>query len=216
MAVIEDVVIPPNSGRSFIVKRGQLIRVIGETTCDLVVFNNDYLYERFDRARTKVNHQKVNITTGDALYSKFNNVMMTIVEDTYKGRHDMQYGTCSRSARDEQWKRRDTPEIKSWFKVWGITKREDLPDHGCYENIMNGLQNYPILPMDIPSPLNLFQHLEIAPDGKLIDRRHRDRPEPGKPVHVDLRAEMNCLVVLSACPEPNMTGKSVRVQIFDE
>ena len=85
MAVIEDVVIPPNSGRSFIVKRGQLIRVIGETTCDLVVFNNDYLYERFDRARTKVNHQKVYITTGDALYSKFNNVMMTIV-DWHKAR----------------------------------------------------------------------------------------------------------------------------------
>ena len=57
MTVIEDVVIPRNSGRSFIVRKGQLIRVIGETTCDLVVFNNDNLYERFDQARTKVNHQ---------------------------------------------------------------------------------------------------------------------------------------------------------------
>ena len=88
--------------------------------------------------------------------------------------------------------------------------------HGCYENIMNALQNYPILPVDIPSPLNLFQHMEIAPDGRMIDRRHRDRPEPGKPAQVDFRAEMDCLVALSACPESDGKGKPQRVQIFDK
>ena len=141
---------------------------------------------------------------------------MTIVEDTYQGRHDLQYGMCSKYSRDEQWRRRETPEIKAWFEEWGITKREDLPDHGCYENIMSGLQSYPILPLDIPAPLNLLQHMEIDADGRMIDRRTRDRPQPGKPVHVDLRAEMNCLVALSACPETAMTGKPVRIQVFDE
>lgn len=216
MAVIEDVIVPYNTGRSFIVKKGQRIRVIAESTVDFVVFNYDNLWERFDQARTKANQCKVYISTGDVLYSKINNIMMTIVEDTYKGRHDLQYGMCSKYSRDEQWRRRDTPEIKAWFKEWGITKREDLPDHGCYENIMSGLQNYPILPIDIPAPLNLYQHMEIAPDGRMIDRRDRDRPEPGKPVHVDLRAEINCLVSLSACPETAMTGKPVRIQVFDK
>lgn len=216
MAILEDVIVPHNSGRSFIVKEGQRIRVSGETTCDFVVFNADNLYERFDQARTKANQVKVYITTGDVLYSKINSIMMTILEDTYKGRHDLQYGMCSRFCRDEWWRRRDEPQIREYMNVWGITKREDMPMHGCYENIINGLQNYPILPVDIPAPINLFQHMEITPDGKMIDRRHRDRPEPGKPAHVDLRAEMNCLVALSACPETNGKGKPQRVQIFDE
>ena len=216
MAVIEDVIVPHNSGRSFVVRKGQRIRVIGETTCDFVVFNYDNLWERFDQARTKANQVKVYITTGDILYSKINGVMMTIVEDTYKGRHDLQYGMCSKSTRDEWWRRRDSPEMKNWFKQWGITKREDMPMHGCYENIMSALVNYPIMPIDIPSPLNIFQHMEVAPDGRMIDRRHRDRPEPGKPAHVDFRAEMNCLVALSACPETDMKGKPIRVQVFDE
>jgi len=216
MAVIEDVTVAKNTGRSFIVKKGQRIRVSAESTVDFVVFNLDNLSERFDQARTKANHGKVYISTGDTLYSKLNTIMMTIVEDTYKGRHDLQYGMCSKYSRDEQWRRRETPGIKAWFEEWGITKREDLPDHGCYENIMSGLQNYPILPLDIPSPLNLYQHAEIDADGRMIDRRNRDRPESGKPAHVDLRAEMNCLVSLSACPEPAMTGKEVRVQVFDK
>ena len=215
MALLEDVVVPHNSGRSFIVKKGQRIRIEGYTTCDFVAFNADNLYERFDQARTKANQVKVYISTGDILYSKINGIMMSIVEDTYKGRHDMQYGMCSRFSRDEWWRRRDTPEIKDFLEKWGIKKREDLPMHGCYENIMNALQNYPIPPVDIPAPLNIFQHMEIAPDGRMIDRRHRDRPEPGKPAHVDFLAEMNCLVALSACPESDMGGKPIRVQVFD-
>ena len=74
MVVIQDEIIPHNSGRSFIVKKGQRIRVIGETTCDFVVFNYDNLWERFDQARTKANQVQVYLTTGDVLYSKINNI----------------------------------------------------------------------------------------------------------------------------------------------
>ena len=42
--------------------------------------------ERFDQARTKVYNMKLWITTGDVLYSKLNNPMMTIVEDQFAGR----------------------------------------------------------------------------------------------------------------------------------
>ena len=62
MAILEDVVVPHNSGRSFIVKKGQRIRVEGYTTSDFVVFNADNLYERFDQARTKANQVKVYMT----------------------------------------------------------------------------------------------------------------------------------------------------------
>ena len=38
-----------------------------------------------------------------------------------------------------------------------MTSREDLPLWGCYENIMTALQNYPIMPLDIPAPV---RHLD--------------------------------------------------------
>ncbi len=217
MTVIEDVIVPHNTGSSFVVKKGQRIRVIAESTVDFVVFNLDNLTERFDQARTKSNQRKIYISTGDVLYSKLNKIMMTIVEDTYKGTHDLQFGMCSKYSRDEQWRRRETPGIKAKFKELGITKREDLPYHGCWENLASALQKYPVLPLDIPSPLNLFQSTEIDANGRMIDRRSRDRPEPG--TLVDLRAEMDCLVALSACPDPSLfykTGKPVKVQVFNK
>ena len=40
---------------------------------------------------------KLFISTGDTLFSKRNNPLLTIVEDTFtEGRHDLQKGMCSR------------------------------------------------------------------------------------------------------------------------
>ena len=79
MAIIEDVLMPRNSGKSFIVKKGQRIRVNAGSIVDFVVFNLDNLRERFDQARTKANQRKIYVSVGDVLYSKSNNVMMTII-----------------------------------------------------------------------------------------------------------------------------------------
>ena len=214
MAVIENVVMPRNSGASFIVKRGQRIRVSAESIVDFVIFNYDNLRERFDQGRTKANQRKIFVSTGDVLYSKFNNIMMTIVADTYKGRHDLQYGLCSHSTYDLWWQLADTETWKPVFAELGIKSRADLPDHGCWENIQDGLKGYDIAPEDIPSPLNMFQSIEIDANGRLIARMDRDRPEPGKPAYMELRADMDCLVGISACPERTNRGKEVRVQIF--
>ena len=218
MAVIEDVTVAKNTGRSFIVKKGQRIRVSAESTVDFVVFNLDNLSERFDQARTKANHGKIYISTGDTLYSKLNTIMMTIVEDTYKGKHDLQYGMCSKLAFDRFYEsiKSGDPVITETFGWMGIKKREDLPDHGCWENEQDALKGYDVAPEDIPSPFNLFQSMDIVgPSGELVWRLNENHPSPGKPVHIDLRAEMNCLVALSACPEFGF-GKAIKVQVFDE
>jgi hypothetical protein len=216
MTVIEDVVMPKNTGRSFIVKRGQHIRINAESIADFVAFNLNNLRERFDQARTKANQCKVFVSSGDVLYSKLNKVMMTIGEDTYQGRHDLQYGMCSQSSYDLWWQLAGTGTFKSSFDEMGIKSREDLPDHGCWENLIDALKDYDIAPEDIPSPLNLFQSMEIDSAGWLVPRMDRDRPEAGKPAHVDLRAEMDCLVGVSACPERTKKGKEVRVQVFQD
>ena len=158
MKVLEEVVMPYNTGRAFIVKKRQCIRVIAESIVDFVPFNLDNLRERFDQARTKAHNGKVFLSIGDKLYTKSANPMMTIVEDTYKGKHDLQYGMCSKVAYDrvyESLKSGDPVITKTW-KWLGVKKREDIPDHGYWENMQDALKDYDIAPEDIPSPFNLF------------------------------------------------------------
>ena len=97
MALLQSEVVPKNSGAAFEMRGGQRLRIAGKSIVDFVAFNLHDLNERFDQARTKTNQVKIFISTGDALFSKRNNPMLTIVEDTFtEGRHDLQKGMCSR------------------------------------------------------------------------------------------------------------------------
>jgi uncharacterized protein YcgI (DUF1989 family) len=79
MAILKSEVVPKNSGAAFEVKKGQRLRIAGKSIVDFVAFNLLDLAERFDQARTKTNQVKIFISTGDILYSKRNNPMLTIV-----------------------------------------------------------------------------------------------------------------------------------------
>jgi uncharacterized protein len=210
MAATESV-IPKNTGKTFVVKKGRVIRVTGESTADFVVFNLRDVKERFDQARTKVDQGKIYVTTGDVLVSKYNNVMMTIVKDTYAGTHDMEKGMCS------------TSFYKKWgdkiFAIYGGTwkklgrKKVVAPKHGCWENLAEALKPYKVAKEDVPSPLNIFQTMVI--NGKTGSMRYAMiRPRPGGD-HMELRAEMDCLVGISACPEGGR-GKPLRIVVYDK
>jgi uncharacterized protein YcgI (DUF1989 family) len=54
--------------------------------------------------------------------------------------------------------------------------------------------------------------MRIDPDtGIMYDTMIRPKVE----AHVDFRAEMDCLVAVSACPESGR-GQAIRVEIFDQ
>ena len=97
MKILQEATIPGREGGAWLVRRGQHIRVTdleGGPVADFVCFNANNLNERFSQARTKANQGKFLITKGDHLYSRDNNIILTIAEDTY-GIHDLQYGMCS-------------------------------------------------------------------------------------------------------------------------
>jgi len=191
--------LPRNSGYAFPLKKGQSLRLTAQSIIDFVVFNHDNLRERFDQARTKSNQRKIFLSTGDQLISKLNNTMMTIVEDMYSGigHHDLQEGTCSRKRF----------ELVAQRGMWELTYKntEPMPERGCFENIIAALKPYPIEPEDIPSPFNIFQHMEI--DGTTGAMLHtKVRPPAG--TYVTLRAEMDLLAALSVCPDPVVPTKT--------
>jgi len=212
MATLENVVVPKNSGGAFVVKEGQRIRIAGRSIVDFVAFNLHDLRERFDQARTKTNQVKIFISKGDQLISKLNNPMLTIVEDTFKeGRHDLQKGMCSRKRFELVAEGLAKREFIEGVDI-NPKKPEDIPDHGCWENLSEALKPWNIPPEDIPSPFNIFQTMRIDPDtGKMLDTQIRPKVE----AHVDFRAEMDCLVGVSACPESGR-GKEIKVIIYED
>ena len=212
MKVLQTVVVPKNSGKSFVVKKGQVLRVAGRTIVDFVAFNLHNVRERFDQARTKTNQVKLFISTGDQLFSKDNNALLTIVEDSFKeGRHDLQKGMCSRKRFELVAKGLAQRKFADGVDL-NPKRAEDIPDHGCWENLIDGLKGYDIAPEDIPSPFNIWQTMKIDPDsGALLDTTIR----PPAEAHIDFRAEMDCLVAVSACPESGR-GQAIRVEIFED
>ncbi len=201
--------LPRNTGFVFDLAAGQSVRITSQSIIDFVCFNRENLRERFDQARTKANQRKVFISTGDLLVSKLNNTLMTILEDTFEGHHDLQEGMCSR-------KRHELAAARGlWEKTYGRPVSE-MPPHGCTENLSGVLAPYGIPLEDIPSPFNIFQHMIIHQDtGELEHSKLRPKP-PG--AHVTLRAEMNLLTALSVCPDTSVggtTGATVAVFAAD-
>jgi uncharacterized protein YcgI (DUF1989 family) len=90
-----------------------------------------------------------------------------------------------------------------------ITK---LHDHGCWENLTEALKPWNILREDIPSPFNIFMTLEI--DGKRGKLAHTVI-RPSKTAHVELEAEIDCLIGISACPDTMVGGKPVDIMVYE-
>ena len=178
--------IPPMSARAFLLPRGHTLRIIdveGRQPGDLVAFNADDLAERLSQARTRVENRKVAVTTGDALWSNAQppRAMLTIAADTF-GAHDLLYTPCCRYALEQRF---------------GVSRP------GCLEHLAEALAPWGIGVADVPDPLNLFFNVLVGPDGEL--RIGEPASKPGE--HIDLRAEIDCLVAVSTCSVP-LAGKA--------
>lgn len=210
MKMISETLVPGRTGGAWLVRKGQRLRVIdaeGGAIGDFVCFNADRLSERFSQARTKANQGKLLMTKGDHLYTRDNNVLLTIIEDTY-GTHDLQYGMCSawvfRNFNDKDYKGFSASKMQ-------VGGPMGVPEFGCYEVLQKALKDYPIAPENIPEPFNLFQTLEFKEDKaksfSIVDGRSKQGD------YIEFLAQMDTLTGLSACPS---MGRPFRVQVLGE
>jgi uncharacterized protein YcgI (DUF1989 family) len=206
MRIIKQETIPNNTGRAYVVKKGQRIRVSGTTIVDFVPFNHDNLRDRFDQERTKGSQDKLFLTKGDFLATKANRPMLRIIEDTYtEGTHDLEKGMCSTSSY----------QIKA--KLGKLDQHQErpigeVPDHGCWENLTEALKPWGIATEDIPNPFNIFMTMEI--DGKTGKLAHT-AIRPAQTAHVEFEAEIDCLIGISACPDTTVGGKPVDILVYE-
>lgn len=189
------IAVPPMSARAFAVAKGETVRIVdveGGQPGDLVAFNADDLSERFSPARTRVENRKIKATEGDRLWTNAlpPRVIFTITKDTC-GAHDLLYLPCCRYA---------------------LELRFNVSRDGCHERLLEALKPWHVEARDMPDPLNLFFHVIVDPSGGITIGKQTSKSGD----HIDLKAEMDCLVAVSTCsvPLPGRTNSAFRIELL--
>ncbi len=197
--VVYDFTIPARAPWSHVVMKGQTIRIIdleGNQAVDCIVYNAADPAERYSSGDTITVQRNIFLGVGSVLMSNEGNAMMTIIADTC-GRHDTSGGACS---------------CESNTLRYGFHTKHQ---HACVENFLYALGQHGLGKRDMTSNINWFMNVPVEADGALgiVD----GISAPGK--YLDLRAEMDTLVVISNCPQINnpcngFNPTAVRVMIF--
>ena len=177
--VIFDTTLPPRGRIAREIERGQVMRVVdleGRQVGDLIAFNRANLAEKFWISNTVRLNGTVFVTTGHVLYSELSNPMFTILADSC-GRHDLLAGSCNA----------EIDKVR-----YGVDAH-----YGCVENFLAALAPYGIERKDIPMSVNFFMNCPVDASGAWTIAT----PVSEAGDYVDLRAEMDCVVALSNCPQ---------------
>jgi len=172
-------VINPRSGTSFILKKGQRVKIVdieGEQVSDFLCYNLNDKKEYLSSGRTIDYAETIFLTTGHPFYSNRSNVMFNIIEDTV-GRHDFLLTPCSA----------DTFRI-----IYG----HENPHRGCFGNLCAALEPYGIGPDDIPITFNVFMHVTVNGDTGKVDVLP---PKSRAGDYIIIEAAMDLIVGLTAC-----------------
>jgi urea carboxylase-associated protein 1 len=169
---------------------GQVLRIVdlrGNQAVDTLFYNAHDFADRYSAQDTIREQRNIYLTTGSRLMSTGGNVLATIIADTC-GRHDTLGGACAN---------------ESNMVRYDIAKRHM---HACRSSFLKaiaywdpGPERLPMTKRDITANINFFMNVPVTPEGGLTFEDGIS--EPGK--YVELRAEMDIVVLISNCPQLN-------------
>lgn len=177
MAIVE---IPARKGKAARARKGQVVKVIntkGQQVVDTWAFNAGDLHEFMSMEHSRVSLGGIMPKVGGMLVTNKRRPILTVVEDTSGGIHDTLLAACDR------------------YRYEGLGCKEYHDN--CTDNLAAGLKELGLTPPETPSPLNLFMNIPVV-DGNAIDYLP---PVSTVGSYIALRAEMDCVVAFSACPQ---------------
>ena len=167
------------------VKRGQVLRIVdleGNQAVDTIFYNAADTAESYSVTDTLQKQGSLYLGAGSVLVSNRGRAMLTIVADTC-GRHDTIGGACAAESNIVRY----SPQKKFM--------------HSCRDNYLIALAHADkgMGKRDLVPNVNFFMNVPVTPDGGLSFADGLSGP--GK--YVELRAEMDVLVLVSNCPQLN-------------
>ena len=175
------------AGEPFVleIQKGQIVRIVdleGNQAVDTLFYNAHNYADRYSAQDTIREQRSLYLTTGTQLISTEGNVLLTIVADTC-GRHDTLGGACA---------------AESNMVRYALEKRSM---HACRQSFLKAVQDCKrgMDKRDITSNINFFMNVPVTPAGALTFADGVS--DAGK--YVELRAEMDVLLLISNCPQLN-------------
>ena len=174
------IAIPARRGKASLVARGQSVRVInthGQQVVDTWAFRRGDLTEFMSMEHSRTSLGRIIPAVGQSMVTNRRRPILTLAGDTSGGIHDTLLAACDRYR----------------YELLGCEGYHD----NCTDNLAAALAELGLTPPETPSPWNLFMNIPVAPDGSVSFEPPVSRPGD----HLTLRAEMDCVVVFSACPQ---------------
>jgi uncharacterized protein YcgI (DUF1989 family) len=162
------------------VPAGGAVRIVnthGSQVVDTWALALPDLAEWLSMEHTRVALGRLRPRAGDLLYSSHRRPMLSFVDDTSPGVHDTLIAACDRAR----------------YRELGADGYHD----NCRDNFVRALAELGHSRSSVPCPLNLFMNVRWTEAGSL----HFEPPSSRPGDHVTLRAEMDLVVVVSACPQ---------------
>lgn len=175
----EEIIIPPYSGRSVLVRAGEelvLIDVEGKQVGDFVCFNYANPEEYVSPVHMRACLSSIRLKEGDYLYSNIRRPLMQLVKDTV-GRHDFFFPAC------DYWR----------YKV--DFNMEEHPN--CHDNLRDALKKYNLDHLPVPDPINWFMNNVLDENWDYVIEEPLSKPGD----YVQLRALLDVVVAVSTCSQ---------------
>jgi uncharacterized protein len=189
---------------SHVLKRGTALRLTdteGGANAGALFYNFECPVERYNMPDTLKAQHIARLTQGFVLYSDMGRVLCSITEDAV-GWHDP-IGGCSNAALVRE--------------KYGEGRYQDCRNDyhkNAFDSFLVELGKWGLGARDFVPNVNFFSRVSVAADGSM--EFQPDNSQPG--ASVELRAEMNVLVIINTCqhpldPNPKYAPKPVHLAI---
>ena len=198
--------LPAGKHWSMILWRNNRLRLTdleGGANVGMLFFNPLNLLERYNAPDTLKCQHSFKLTEGHCLYSDMGRIFCSIVADDF-GWHESVCGSTTKVSTSRKWGDRDYQR-----------DRNDWLQNG-YDSFLIEAAKYGLRRRDLPANVNWFSKVVVADDGALS----LDMSAARQGASVELRFEMDTLVLLHTCPHPLNSSaayprKPVRYEILE-
>lgn len=180
--------LPGGSHWSMTVRQGMTLRLIddeGGANIGMLMYNPSNLLERYNAPDTLKCQHSFKLTHGHCLYSDMGRIFCSIVEDT-AGWHDTVCGNTNRDLVEKKWGHHSYQQYRNDWQLNG------------HDSFLVEVAKYGLGKKDLAANLNLFSKVAVDESGNLAF----DESAATAGSYIDLRFEMDTLVVMHSCPHP--------------
>jgi hypothetical protein len=174
------ITIPARHAKAAFVRKRQHIKVInthGTQVVDCWALNADNMTEFMSMEHCRVSLESVIPRKGNTMVTNRRRPILKIIEDSAAGAHDTLLAACDRYR----------------YELLGCKEYH----RNCTDNFWEAMVEVGYKPVELPSPFNLWQNTPVEPDGTIKP----NPPVTRKGDYIVMRAEMDLVICLSACPQ---------------